>query len=323
MEYTENIGSDNQQSIGNQTFIKQSLKGKNEWWRYLLTFMATLIGWQVVGVLPIIALAAAKSENYTDFMHAAQDNFMSMGIDKNIYLTAMIFMFLLGLLFLVWAVKIIHRRSVLSVITSRNTFDWQRFFFGFALWFLLGVLLIFSDYALHPEDFVWNFNPTRFTILLLISLVLMPFQTSFEEIFIRGYLMQGFGILAKNRWLPLLLTSLIFGVLHGANPEVAKIGSLLLIYYILTGLLFGMITLLDEGLEIPLGLHAANNIVAALFVTTNWTVFQTDALLIDTSEPNLSMLMYVPLLIIYPLALWVLTKKYDWKDWQKKLLGAL
>ena len=135
--------------------------------------------------------------------------------------------------------------------------------------------------------------------------------------------MQGIGILAKNRWVPLVVTSLVFGLLHGTNPEVAKLGQITMVFYIGTGLFFGIVTLMDEGTEIALGLHAVNNITAAFFVTTDWTVFQTDALYIDTSEPSVSWEMFVPVFIVYPIMLFLFSKKYGWTDWKEKLTGKI
>ena len=79
----------------------------------------------------------------------------------------------------------------------------------------------------------------------------------------------------------------------------------------------------NAGAELALGLHAANNIVAAIFVTTDWTVFQTDALFIDTSEPTMGWLTFVPLLIIYPALVYIFSKKYGWTNWQEKLTGKI
>ena len=123
---------------------------------------------------------------------------------------------------------------------------------------------------------------------------MLPFQTSAEELVFRGYLMQGLGVLAKNRWFPLIITSVAFGLLHGMNPEVAILGWGIMVFYIGTGLLYGISTLMDEGTELALGLHAANNVLAAIYVTTDWTVFQTDALYIDTSEPSLGWETFFP-----------------------------
>ena len=148
---------------------------------------------------------------------------------------------------------------------------------------------------------------------------MIPIQTSVEELIFRGYLMQGFGILFKNRWGPLLSTSIIFGLLHLWNPEIDKLGFELIWYYIGTGLFLGIITLMDDGVELALGFHAANNLVTALLVTASWTAFQTESILIDNSSPSLGKEMLITLLIIYPIITIIFAKKYQWKDWKKQL----
>ena len=193
----------------------------------------------------------------------------------------------------------------------------------FFVWGILAVVMTYISILLAPENFTWNFNAVPFFILVAISVVFIPFQTSFEELLFRGYFMQGIGILVKNRWVPLLVTSLVFGILHGTNPEVAKLGQSIMIFYIGTGLFFGIVTLMDEGTEIALGLHAINNITAAFFVTTDWTVFQTDALYIDTSEPSVTWEMFLPVFILYPLMLFLFSKKYGWTNWKEKLTGNI
>jgi hypothetical protein len=184
-------------------------------------------------------------------------------------------------------------------------------------------MLAIGYFTSDPETFTWNFKPIPFIILVLISFLLFPLQTTFEELLFRGYFMQGLGILVKNRWLPLLLTSAAFGLLHGANPEVEKLGYIIMVFYIGTGLFFGMVTLLDEGTELALGLHAANNIAAAIFITQNWTVFQTEALLIDNSEPSVGYETFIPVFVLYPIMLFIFSKKYHWTNWKEKLFGKI
>jgi membrane protease YdiL (CAAX protease family) len=179
--------------------------------------------------------------------------------------------------------------------------------------------MVIFDYMMSPEDYVWNFKPLTFLILLLISVVMIPLQTSMEELIFRGYLMQGFGVLFKNRWMPLLITSILFGLLHIWNPEIDKLGIHLIWYYIGTGLFLGVITLMDEGIELALGFHAANNLVTALLVTASWTAFQTESLLIDNSEPSLGMEIIFTLAVIYPLLALIFAKKYQWKNWTAQL----
>jgi hypothetical protein len=79
---------------------------------------------------------------------------------------------------------------------------------------------------------------------------------------------------------------------------------------------------MDAGTELALGFHAANNIVAALFVTTDWSVFQTQALFIDVSEPSVGWQMFFPVVVLYPFLIYVFAKKYQWTDWQNKLTGS-
>jgi hypothetical protein len=80
---------------------------------------------------------------------------------------------------------------------------------------------------------------------------------------------------------------------------------------------------MDEGTEIALGLHAVNNITAAFFITTDWTVFQTDALFIDTSEPSVTWEMFLPVFVLYPIMLFLFSKKYGWTNWKEKLTGKI
>ena len=58
-------------------------------------------------------------------------------------------------------------------------------------------------------------------------------------------------------------------------------------------------------------------------VTTDWTVFQTDALFVDKTEPSVSLLMFVPVFVLYPLMLLWFSKKYNWKNWKEKLFGNI
>ncbi|MGB6268304.1 MAG: CPBP family intramembrane glutamic endopeptidase [Olleya sp.] len=127
-------------------------------------------------------------------------------------------------------------------------------------------------------------------------------------------------IALKKNWVPLLITSVIFGGLHVFNPEVGKLGYGVMIYYIGTGLFLGIITLMDEGIELALGFHAANNLFGALLVTADWTVLQTHSVLKDVSEPGQGFGdIIVPVFIIFPILLFIFAKVYKWTNWKEKL----
>ena len=304
-------------------FIQQVYKGKNDWYLYIATICVVFVGWQVLGVIPLFVTAILHSKDMNEFARAAQENFMTLGINSNLFLFLMIVTFIGGLIGLLVSVKYIHKRAFKTIITSRKKIDWSRFWFGFILWGLIGGVITSIGIYLAPETSVWNFKPVPFFTLVFVSLLFLPLQTSFEELLFRGYLMQGIGRLFKNNWMPLILTSVVFGLMHGANPEVEKLGYISMVFYIGTGLLFGIVTLMDEGTELALGLHAINNIIAAVLVTTDWTAFQTDALFIDTSEPSVGFEMFFPVLVLYPLLLFIFSKKYGWTNWKEKLTGKV
>lgn len=304
-------------------FIEQAYKGKNDWWMYILTIGVIFIAIQFASLPLILAGYFAADGDMTKFRETVGNNFMDSDINSNLFLTLMIFTFMVALFVLYLFIKYLHKRNFKSVITSRLKIDWKRFWFAFILWGSFVVIISLIGIYLYPEDFVWNFKPVPFFTLVFVSFLMLPFQTSAEELVFRGYLMQGLGLLAKNRWFPLIVTSLAFGLLHGINPEVEKLGWGVMVFYIGTGFLYGITTLMDEGTELALGLHAANNIIAAIFVTTDWTVFQTDALYIDTSEPSLGWETYLGVFIIYPILLFIFSKKYAWIDWQEKLTGRI
>src|SRR5690606_14705317 len=101
------------------------------------------------------------------------------------------FAFLLGLLFVL--VRYVHERSILSLTTARPKVDWKRSMFSFFLIIFITVLSFAISYYLNPSEIEFQFHPTKFALLLIISLLLFPFQIGLEEYLFRGYFMQHIG----------------------------------------------------------------------------------------------------------------------------------
>ncbi|WP_320814846.1 CPBP family intramembrane glutamic endopeptidase [Flavobacterium sp.] len=224
---------------------------------------------------------------------------------------------------LLFWVKYIQNQSITILTTSRKKIDWKRIFFSFSLWSIISITMVLGSYFLSPESFVFNFRMDKFLVFLVIAILFIPLQTSFEEYLFRGHMMQGIGLATNNRIIPLVITSVLFGLMHIANPEVGKIGYIIMAYYIGTGFFLGIITLMDEGLELALGFHAANNLIGALLVTADWTAFQTHSIFKDISEPTAGFDIILPVFIIFPILILIFAKKYKWNNWLKKLTGNL
>ncbi|MFP9115121.1 CPBP family intramembrane glutamic endopeptidase [Flavobacterium sp. RHBU_3] len=227
------------------------------------------------------------------------------------------------LLMLLGYVMLVHHQSVRSLTTSRSSVDWKRIFTSFFIWGTFNAVTIFASYYASPESFVLNFHLKPFLILTAISVVLLPMQTSFEEYFFRGYLMQGIGIATRSRLVPFIVTSVMFGLMHIANPEVAAMGPLVLLYYIGTGFFLGIITLMDEGLELSLGFHAANNLVACLLLTSDYSAIQTPSVFKDVTAPSAGIDVLLPVLVLYPILLFIFSRIYKWNNWKQRLTGKI
>ncbi|MBT3871336.1 MAG: CPBP family intramembrane metalloprotease [Flavobacteriaceae bacterium] len=306
-------------------YIAQAYKFKHDGWRYVVgTIIIFLIGWQFLGMIPLIVVSFFQAENLPEFLIASESAFASLFPAKsNLYLLLILLTFIGGFIALIFVIKYIHRETLTQLTTSRKKIDWGRFFFGFGLIAALSIVTTVFDFYSNPENYVVQFELIPFLIMFVIVVVLIPIQTSFEEYFFRGYLMQGIGIAAKNKWVPLLITSVIFGGLHFFNPEVEKIGNVAMIYYIGTGFFLGIITLMDEGMELSLGFHAGTNLIIALLVTADWTVFQTNSILLDLSDPGAGIEVVLPVFILYPLLLGIMAWKYKWTHWREKLFGKI
>jgi membrane protease YdiL (CAAX protease family) len=300
-------------------YIQQAYKGKNETWMFVLTFILTA-GLFIYSLVFFIFFSDGVD------LAEQQRKLIETIPSKNFWLAFNLipFAFLLGLLFLL--VKFLHHRSILSLTTSRKKVDWRRVFFSFSLIAIITLVSFGISYYNDPSQVVLQLDPLKFGILLVLSLLLFPLQIGFEEYLFRGYMTQHLGVLLKNRWLPLLITSILFGVFHSANPEVEEMGYSVMIFYIGTGLLLGIMTLMDDGLELALGFHFGNNLLAATLVTSDWSALQTNAIFKFTAEEagtSTFIDVILPVLVLYPIILVILAKKYKWNNWTQKLLGKV
>ena len=170
-------------------YIEQAYKGLSDGWRYLVGFLIIFfVGWQFLGAIPLTVDAWIRSENLNAFLEASESMFVSLYEGElNLLLILMLLTFVGGLIALLVVVKYLHKQRFTKLITARKKIDWSRVFFAFGIWAIFSIASTFLAYYLAPEDLLWNFNLMPFLGLLLISLILLPLQTSFEEFLFRGY----------------------------------------------------------------------------------------------------------------------------------------
>jgi len=237
----------------------------------------------VLGAIPLKVVAKVKEVDFSNII-----NSLASKINLNLLLILNIVPFILGCLALWLCVKYIHKKKFKDILTARHTFDFKRSLTGAFIWGILLLIMIIPDIHYDDSTLVYNFQPDQFYWLIIICLLILPFQTSLEELLFRGYYMQGTAVTAKNRWVPLIVTSIIFGLLHSANPEVTKFGFWIAMpNYIIMGFILGITAIMDNGLELPMGMHFANNFIGSILMTSESSALQTPALFIDTN-PTMS-----------------------------------
>ncbi|TAF95205.1 MAG: CPBP family intramembrane metalloprotease [Cytophagia bacterium] len=268
-------------------FVNLARNGKNSLGYYVASFVLIMLAWSLGSLPGGWALANRDTDDY--FI----PTYWVTGL--------MLASFGVGLLALWLVVKHIHQRSPFTLI-SGSAVRWRRILASAGWWLGLTILVELATYFIMPNYYRLSFKPADWWPALAIGLVLIPIQTSFEELFIRGYLMQAVG--SWHLWIGVVASTLFFGFLHGANDEVAAVGlGMAMIYYMGVGLFFALLTVFDKTLELPLGIHAANNIYAFLLVgypsnsLPSATIWET-----TTLNFPLMMAQWVVVMVLYTLA---------------------
>ena len=289
-------------SLDKNAFIQAGRAGKHSIWRYLATIILILFA---VLMMNIFASVVAVAETGTTDIEMMPPGW--------VFLLAMV-TFPAALAAILFGVHFFHQRNVITLITPNPRPDWRWFAVSAIVWFSLSALgdLVMALF-ITPGNYHFTFNPQNFFGFAILAVLLLPLQTSTEEIFFRGYLLQGFGRLSKSAFLPVVITSMLFAGLHTANPEVAQYGFwTMMAFYFSIGLLLAWVTLYTEGLEAALGLHFINNLYAALFVTFPGSALKTPAIFsIGQYDPLLSLAVFYVMAVIYAVIIRQFKRKFS------------
>jgi membrane protease YdiL (CAAX protease family) len=298
-------------------FLERAFDKQNQWWKYLLCIGGGILMGNIVGGLFIILAILLKNTmppiaDDFGFLEIIGDlnNFLNAGTPFSLFLLISIFAF--SLLFSVIFIKAAHKRSFSELVNGTSKVRWSRFFWGALVWFALSLVYLLIDFYLHPSDFEVHFKPSSFIWLVFVAILFLPFQTTYEEYIFRGYLAQGIGAWTKSRWMAIIIPGILFGLMHTGNPEVKELGFWVMMpHYISFGLVAGLIAVLDDGIELAMGVHAANNIFSAIFVTMDESALQAEALFKQISFAPFKEL--AAFFMISAVAVLFFAKKYKWQ----------
>jgi membrane protease YdiL (CAAX protease family) len=248
-------------------FLALAQTGKNQWWRYFLGILIILVSWQVIGAIPFIILVVLLQNNQSPETKLNSQTLQFEGVDTLLQYLVLNFSFVCFLIGLYITVCFIHHRNFITLITPQNKVNRYRVIQGIGAWiFIVALFSVIDCYFISVGNYKLTFNFGKFLIFLPIALILTPVQASVEELFFRGYLMQGIGLKTRKPTISILVTSLLFMLFHLLNPEVKSGFIPLAYYYFFSAIFLSIITVKDNSLELAIGTHIGNNMFRAFLV---------------------------------------------------------
>ena len=259
-----------------------------------------LVMWLVGGSLVSLAILPWSGVNIAAFMESPEDfdAFPSWG-----FLLFALVSFIPLLIGVLVAYRLILGVRLKNLFAARVPFRMWRVGWGAVAWIGTMAAPAIVAVALAPADFQGGFDWTAFLPYAVVAVLLLPMQTTAEEVFFRGWIIQGLSQRWSNIWLLSAISGLLFGLPHLANPEAIGATLPALISYSMVGFALAWVTVRDRSLEIAIGAHAANNLFAAIVVGYEGGALPAEAPFVSQGGPewgfeSLFTLVLVPLFIL-------------------------
>ena len=268
-------------------FAGLARKGQNAPWRYIVSIVCILFLWTGLGGLLYIVPGTLAENDGDPSTYVNGQTFEVVG-----YPIAEFAALTLGFGF-VWvglfiAIRYIHRRPFLTLVTGYRRVRWRRVWRGFWIYLLLAAVAFSISYLLNSEDFRLVIEPRTLLVFVAVVMALVPVQAAAEELLFRGYLLQLFGLATSNVLILSLTSGALFVLPHLGNPEMPAVDEgfwIACINFAVFGFLMAAVTLKDGGIELAVGAHVANNVFAFPMVNFNETLLDTPSVfeLLDTT----------------------------------------
>jgi membrane protease YdiL (CAAX protease family) len=227
------------------------------WWRPLVVgllaaglYVGTLVVIAVIVIvvgLAVPSMALAASESW--------DGDVDLGNPVTFALLLGSLVLMLPALLIATRLKGSHPVGLLSSVTGRLRFRWlwTATVLAFAVWAPVMAVWVTVEAATGTLQ-VRHVAPGTTLTLLLVTLALVPFQAAAEEYVFRGYLAQLVGSWLRHPAFAVLLPVPLFIAGHGYGTlGSVDVGAF--------AVMCGWLAYRTGGLEAPIALHVANNVV--------------------------------------------------------------
>lgn len=248
-------------------FLNLANLGKTHWGIYLLSLFVIGFIW-LFGSVILIALFVGEAFFSDQITKGTLNPFAEfMGL---------ILTFIALLIGLWVGVCRLHRRPFWSLITPYTHFRSTRFWQGIKWQFLFIFLVALIEELIYPGTYQYTLDPTQFYKFAILVIIFIPLQATSEELLFRGYILQALGHLTQKPIVLVIINGLGFMGLHFANPEIGH-GLPAWLTYFSWGVFLTILTLKDNGAELAIGIHVANNVCAGIFLNYKESALPTNA----------------------------------------------
>ncbi len=254
-----------------ETALGYASRGRNRWWRYLLTLILACLLTLVLLILAGLGLGA---------LHAIPPDFaqrLQQPKDAASFFLGVGAIFGTLALALAAAARLIQAKWPKDII---GRWHWRYFLLGLMVWVAIECGGTLIDFLIAPHGFAITASAGSVT-LAGAALIGLGIQTFAEEFIFRGYLTQGL-LLAFKRPLPAALVSgLLFGSLHIPNgwPQALVAATF--------GIICSLIAIRMGGIALTYGVHLANNYFGAVAVVSTSDVFKGSPGLLVQNTPQI------------------------------------
>jgi uncharacterized protein len=269
-------------------------QGRNKWWQYALGLtVIPFVAAACVVVVLMLCLLIFAGMKISDFQGAGTAKIFSNLPPWAFYMYNLpgFSLMSIGILF---GIEKLHYRDPLSVICPDRTFNIKNCFNAFVLWLMASLPLNSSSaYIIYMNDaqaVKFTFDLTLWSIYLIPAILFAFVLSLFTEI-IRGYALQGIGLIIRRPFLIILISSL----LSTAYTTLASLKQpqSLQIQYAISSFIYNIglavIILKGNGLELAIGIQTASNLALRFISYPNKdSIVLPSILSIDRSTPFIS-----------------------------------
>jgi hypothetical protein len=252
-----------------KAFLDLAYQGKTRWGIYLLGIMVIAGVW-ILGSVMLLAVVFGG-----DFSPATTGRELMDGSRPIPDFVAICLTFVALLIGVYFAVCLVHRRPFLSLVTPFIAPRWRRLWQGFRWQIVFIILSTLAEELLFPSTYTYSPDADQFYKFALLVVLFIPLQAASEELLFRGYLLQTMGLFVRRPAVLMAMNGLVFMALHAANPEIEQ-GLPAWLAYFSWGAFLTLVTLKDNGAELAIGIHIANNVFTGIFTNYKGSALPTN-----------------------------------------------